>query len=309
MTAHGKWLAALSRRVLHRDTFETMVSPAIADLQCEAAHGIHARARHYAAMVAVFACAVARDFRLDVGPAFDAKARRHVWTRTALWTLGFAGFVGWMRFREDLTVLGPAAAPTILGVALLKSLAAAFTVAMTAASFYLLRRGSTNRTVIAVTLVLFVAALATMFAVHPVRLSADRELYDIGQALNADAPSLTSLLAVWLNFRADDIDGTLTRGRDLRGALGVINGALLGFVLAASRRWRVPVTGVMVVATTLAVAMIVISVESGMLGHPPSHAFQGWRSVAISFVVTGLWVLATARTRRIRGAEQVPGRA
>jgi len=36
MTAHGAWLAALSRQLLRRDTFETMVSPALADLQIEA---------------------------------------------------------------------------------------------------------------------------------------------------------------------------------------------------------------------------------------------------------------------------------
>ena len=304
MTMAGNWLASLGQALLRPKTFQTLVSPAIADLQCEASHGVVARARHYAAIAAVFACALGRDFRFDLGPAFDANARRHVWSWTALWTVGFAALVGWITFREDLSLLGPAATPAILTTALLKSLVAAFSVAMTAATFYLLRKGATIRTVIATTLVLFVAALSTLFGIHPLRMSADRELYDIGHALNAKAPSLTSLLAVWLNFQAADIDSTFARGRDLRDALGVVNGMLLGMVLASSRRWRVPLTAIMLLAAmaaTFAVAMVVM--PFGMPGYPPSHAFQGWRNVAISFVVPAVWILATARRRRMRQAD------
>lgn len=302
----GYWLTAIARRLTRRDTFERLVSPAIADLQREAARGVMARARHYVAFAAVFACALARDFRFDLRPAFDASALRHVWSWTALWTLGFGALAGWMTFRDDLRVLGPGAVPTVLIAAALKSLVVAFSVAMAAATFYLVRRGSTTRTVIATTLVLFATALATLFVIHPLRMSVDRELYDFGQALNADAPSVTSLLAVWLSFHADGIDGTLARGRDFRDALGVINGALMGMVLAASRQWRVALTAVMLVAATLAVGMFVMQFESGMLGHPPSYAFQSWRSLVISFMVAGVWALATTRSRRRRRAEQGP---
>ena len=75
----GRYFEALARRLTRPDTFDRLVSPAIADLQCEAVHSrFRIRARHYIAMVAVLLCALARDFRLDIRTAFEADALRCV---------------------------------------------------------------------------------------------------------------------------------------------------------------------------------------------------------------------------------------
>jgi hypothetical protein len=81
----GLWLTRVAQRFTRRDTFERLVSPAIADLQIERDARWGARAGHYFALTAVIACALVRDFRTDVALAFDADARRNIWLRAALW--------------------------------------------------------------------------------------------------------------------------------------------------------------------------------------------------------------------------------
>jgi hypothetical protein len=66
----GAWLISLARRVLHDDTFEMMVSPAIADLQFEAAAG-HARSQSYLGVWTALAGALAHDFDGDVRTLAD----------------------------------------------------------------------------------------------------------------------------------------------------------------------------------------------------------------------------------------------
>jgi len=295
----GNWLAALGRSLVRPETFETLVSPAIADLQREASHGVTARARHYVALAAVMACALARDFRIDLAGAFDTKAARHVWVKAALWALGFAGLTGWLAVREELMVLGPAATSAALTKASLGALTGAFfTTATTASVFYLVRRGSSTRTIVAVTLVLFLAALAAASTVHPFRMAADRELYAMGQSLQTGSAPSYSLPAVWLGSPADEVEAGLARGRDLRNAVGVVSGALLGVILARRRRWRVPLTAASFIATFFVVGMLVMQLEMSVLGGVPSYAFQRWRDVGVTFVVACVWLGATRRTRR-----------
>jgi hypothetical protein len=57
----GGWLTAAARRLFHEETFELVVSPAIADFQFEPAS-----ARGYVAVSAAFAGAACRDFAADV---------------------------------------------------------------------------------------------------------------------------------------------------------------------------------------------------------------------------------------------------
>ena len=90
----GIWITRIARRVTRPDTFEWLVSPAIADLQAEAAHSGTRRWRHYSAFAVVLGYAVLRDFRMDIGIAFDTDAWRRVWSRAAVWALigGLLGF-------------------------------------------------------------------------------------------------------------------------------------------------------------------------------------------------------------------------
>jgi hypothetical protein len=98
----GSWLASLGKALARPETFEKPVSPAIADLQREAARGVIARARHYVALAVVMACALARDFGIDLAGAFDARSARHVWMKAALWALGFAALAGWGRYARGV---------------------------------------------------------------------------------------------------------------------------------------------------------------------------------------------------------------
>lgn len=294
----GSWLASLGKALTRPETFEKLVSPAIADLQREAPGGMVARARHYVALAAVMTCAVARDFRIDLAGAFDAGAARHVWMKAAVWALAFAGLAGWFGVREELMVLGPAAISAALTKASLGALTGAFfSVATTASAFYLVRRGSPTRTIVAVTLVLFLAALAAASAVHPIRMAADRELYARGQSLQTGPASSNTLLATWLGVQADEVEAGLTRGRDLRNALGVVNAAMLGIILAGSRRWKVPLTAALFMATFFVVGMMVIQLEMSVLRGVPSYAVQRWRDVGVTFVVACVWLRATRHAR------------
>jgi hypothetical protein len=66
----GLWLTRLAHRLLHDDTFEIIVSPAIADLQFEVAAG-RASLRSYAGVWAALAGALAHDFGGDVHTMLD----------------------------------------------------------------------------------------------------------------------------------------------------------------------------------------------------------------------------------------------
>ena len=142
------------------------------------------------------------------------------------------------------------------------------------------------------------AALAAASAVHPIRMAADRELYAMGQSLQTGSAPSNTLLATWLGVQAGEVESGLTRGRDLRNALGVVSAALLGIILARSRRWRVPLTAALFIATFFVVGMMVIALEMGVLRGVPSYAFQRWRDVGVTFAVACVWLRATRRTRR-----------
>ena len=75
----GIWLTAIVRRIIRKETFESLVAPALADLQYEAASG-RPIARHYTALVIVIATALLRDLRVDAQLTFAAS---RVWRRVA----------------------------------------------------------------------------------------------------------------------------------------------------------------------------------------------------------------------------------
>lgn len=68
----GAWLAAVTRRLLHGDTFDLIVSPAIADLQFEVpGGGPAAQVRGYVAVWVALAGALWYDFDTDLQVVLD----------------------------------------------------------------------------------------------------------------------------------------------------------------------------------------------------------------------------------------------
>jgi hypothetical protein len=190
MTAHAAWLAALARRLLHRDTFETMVSPAIADLDAERASGWRTYSRHCRGLTVVLGVAMLRDWRTDVREAFDFGARRDVWLVTAIWytapTVLLAGLLlksqtPWHLL--DATAVAAVVLDTTLGARLYASY-----VAVTAAVFFLSRRlPPIKALVIGVAVVSF--AFAAMNATSSaIRVPLNRTIYETASRRLATAP-------------------------------------------------------------------------------------------------------------------------
>ena len=71
-------LVRFARGITHADTFEHLVSPALADLQQESGAG-RQRRRHYVGLIMVSACAVARALRVDASFVANNDAWRTVW--------------------------------------------------------------------------------------------------------------------------------------------------------------------------------------------------------------------------------------
>ncbi len=159
----GIWMTRITRQLTRPDTFERLVSPAIADLQTEAAAGWVQRLRHYGALTMVLGCAVLRDFRLDLSTAFDANSWRSVWGRAAAWAL-VAAVCNWaamyvLTARTLARLDGP---PSLVAVVMdgliFRSIVPALVAALVVAAYNLRRRHpSSLRTVVAVAAVFIVA--------------------------------------------------------------------------------------------------------------------------------------------------------
>jgi hypothetical protein len=159
----GIWMTRIARQLTRPDTFERLVSPAIADLQTEAAQGGLRRLRHYAALTMVLACAVLRDFRLDLSSAFDADSWRNVWGRAAAWAL-VAAACNWaamyMLTARTLARLDgpPSLEAAVMDGLVFRSIVPALVAALVVAAYNLRRRHpSSLRTVVAVAAVFIVA--------------------------------------------------------------------------------------------------------------------------------------------------------
>lgn len=139
----GIWLTALARRITRTETFESLVAPALADLQYEAASG-RPVGRHYAALVIVIATALLRDLRVDAQLTFGAP---RVWRRAGAWYAGFVLFYAATVLYSDtpwhlLDVTGQA---TALAYALAIGVVAPLPYALVAAVFYLRRESVAPR--------------------------------------------------------------------------------------------------------------------------------------------------------------------
>lgn len=288
----GAWLVRIGRWFFRKETFERMVGPAIADMQAEASFGSLHRWKHYFAIGVLLIHALLRDLRLDVFSAFDAEARRFVWKRTAIWYAGFVALLTILgvefNLPPDLPMQGIwSAALTSAG---LEAVVSAVGLAMAAAVFYLWRRSSRRSVVPAV---LTIATLTIVFAltVRPVRMSADRILYNSIQAERSSSGSP--------NFRYKEValDVQITWWQDIQSGVSVIPSALIGIVLARRRGLQVAATVIRIYASWLIVVIAFFWLGSH---HSPSLVMQRWRDIFVNAFVGILWLAADRFWRRAR---------
>lgn len=224
----GIWITRIARRLTCSDTFERLVSPAIADLQAEAAHSWTRRWRHYGAFAVVLGYAVLRDFRCDVGMAFGGDDARRVWTRAAAWAL-FAGFCNWaVMYGLTLRMLDRLNGPIGLEAAVLngivyRSIVPGMVAALVVGAYQLKRREPSRlRTVVAASVVFILATPivgSITEALHTPALNALEETYRLARP---DLP------APMVHARWQAI---------LSGMLQTASFAWLGTALARYRGW------------------------------------------------------------------------
>lgn len=179
MKSPGRYLELIGQRLTRPDTFERMVSPAIADLQREAGRGVLMRARHAVAVGSVIIWALVIDLRTEAIMAFDVDARRTVWRRAAWWYAGSAiaiallasGNVPWQFL--DAATRRAATLSTVFTV-----LVGALAPATAAATFYLWRRtAGALRPGAAATLLMVAATAAAAMATDLFAATAQMQLY------------------------------------------------------------------------------------------------------------------------------------
>ena len=224
----GIWMSRVARRLTRPDTFERLVSPAIADLQAEAAQGWLQRLRHYAALTMVLGCAVVRDFRLDLSTAFDADSWRTVWSRAAVWAL-LAGVCNWVAMyvlteRMLARLDGPPNLENaVLNGVIFKSIVPALVGGLVVAVYRLKRRNpATLRAVVAAS-VLFIVATPIVGAFATAWSAPAREALE--QAYRIGRPDLPAAFMVPQKLQA------------LAGMIQTAAFAWLGVALARYRGW------------------------------------------------------------------------
>ena len=320
----GRYLEALARRLTRPDTFERLIAPAIADLQCEAPGGFGIRTRHYLAICVVLICALARDFRLDLRTAFEADARQQVWRRAAMWYLavmtvttlaalrgaahwswGFGTFLTTFEMEGSMPwhLLSEGQASAALVTALLQGLVNALPFAMAAAAFHLCRQDR-RRTIVATTIVALAITAVSGLSARPLRAGADRVLYETvaPQVANPErAVGDTQHWKEWLQARQRELDGRTAFWMDLQNALMVVPFALFGVVLARRRGWGV-LSGVLHIVLTLILVMATGSLAIGSFFPLPPFPQGQWLGVA-SMLVAGvlrLWLDGRRATVQVR---------
>lgn len=241
MTAHGTWLAAIAKRLLHQDTFEAMVSPAIADLQSETDHGWHLRARHYTGLVVVFGFALLRDIRVDAGLTSYGVAW-HAWRKAVAWTVALTlpliALALWVTPWHHLT--GVRASVVVVLVLFFVLFGAP--VSTIATAFYLRRGGlGETRTVIAALLipvVLFAPAAITWGAFSSPVAS---RIYETAAPRISPTDEHVSA-RIWLSY-VEQIARPEQQPTTVWGALNQVAAfplsAMIGVLMARRRGWRV----------------------------------------------------------------------
>lgn len=238
----GVWIARVVSRLTRPDTFDRLVSPAIADLQAEAGQGWLQRLRHYAALAAVLICAVFRDLRMDVSMAFGGAAGRQIWTRACAWAVlaGCCNLVA--TYALTLRMLNRLDGPSDLEAAVLngvvfRSIVPAMVAALVIGAYQLKRRAPSGlRTVIAASLVFIVATPIVGSIASALHEPANNALEAAYRAARPDLPAATvpSRLATVLS-----------------GMLQTAAFAWLGVALARYRGWRLAFNAITILTPLL----------------------------------------------------------
>jgi hypothetical protein len=272
MTEPGARLVALLERVLHRDTFETMVSPALADLQSELYEGWRQRAQHYAGLTIVIGFALLRDWRIDMLAAFDFGARRDVWRVAGLWylavTILLAGLV--LKQQTPWHLLDVAVWPAIAVEAVLGARLYASYIAAGAAAFFLSRRLSAIKALVIAAGAVTVAFVALNIVATMTRSPMNRTIYESASrklaASRVDAGDLPSWESQrwprWVEAHGHaksrsatvaEVAGSVAMAPFV-AVLNFMPFALVGVAIARSRGGTVLVRLVGVIATTIVFA-------------------------------------------------------
>jgi hypothetical protein len=300
-------LTAIARRIVREETFESLVAPALADLQFDAASG-RPLARHYAALPLVIATALLRDLRIDIRLTVGAP---RVWKRAAAW---YAGFVTLyisvvVRYEMPWHLLDLSGRSAVLANGVASGLVAAVPYAMAAVAFYL-RRGSPvpHRTIVAAVSGFIVGATALQLAVASVQPAVNKVVLDSatrvveqghpGAGLD-DRSRYTRQWRTWLErvrerssgseILADGL-GSAMAGLAFSYAVKLIPFVIYGLILARGRGWTVSFRAVGLLVTYFAVGMLALLLTIRLYG-PSSPNYQAGRELIASYVTGLMWLL------------------
>jgi hypothetical protein len=224
----GLWISRIARRLTQPDTFDRLVSPAIADLQLESQRGRLGRWRHYPALLRVMTWALLRDFWRELAYVFDADAWRTVWTRAAVWALA-AAIISWgIQYGSLVNLLNQwhtsdMVRETILNGVVFRTIGPALTVAMIVAAYSFNRRQPARMTtVVSATIVLAAITVGATYLSTILQAPSRQALDEAGRGFYGSAIEVTRAPLPW----------QLTSN-----AIAMIPFAWLGVVLARRRGW------------------------------------------------------------------------
>lgn len=302
---HGVWLTAIARRITRKQTFESLVAPALADLQYEGASG-RPIARHYTALVIVIATALLRDLRVDAQLTFGASS---VWRRVAAWYGGFVIVYVAMVLYADTPwhLLDATGLAATLANALANGLVVSLPFAIAAAVFHLRRESIAPRRTIAIATMAFVAAaVALQLTAASVSPTANRMLFESVSRVVAqhrpgagldDRSSYPGHWKKWLETKRERSAssglvsgvGSAAAGIAFSSILNLIPYVLFGVALARGWRWTVllRVVGLFVTYAALQISIIRLGIPV-LTGPNPGH--EAIRQLVVMFVTAIVWL-------------------
>ena len=189
----GRWFAALARRLTHPHTFESMLSPALADLRAEAAAGWRTRLAHYAGLGIVLMAAMRRDWSADTRAAFERSARRDVWVVSGIWYVALTTLLAGLALRQQTPwhLLDVSTWPAVVLKTVLAARLYASYIAAVVAAFLLSRHLSAFRAVVIGAVTITVAFVAVNAVATLTRAPLNTAIHDAARRNLAAAPVAT----------------------------------------------------------------------------------------------------------------------
>src|SRR5262249_42553055 len=136
----------------------------------------------------------------------------------------------------------------------LNGIVTSVSIGTTAVVFHLCRRSSSRRSIVPAVLTVAAITIAFAMGVRPIRMSADRALYNDIQARLSSARAIS--------WKADDLDRQVTWWQDIQSGVSVIPSALIGVVLARRRGWRIASRIVGIVGTWSLLVCVALALSS-----------------------------------------------